>query len=584
MDLQLFGYKIGKEKKQVERQQERVPSPITPSDQDAALTISDTLGDGAFHSISLDMDGAVRNEVQLITKYRQMAQQPEAERAIDDIVNEAVVIEDETAPVSINLDNIDQSEKVKKKINEEFENILRMLDFNNQGYDIFRNWYIDGRLYYHKMIDVKNPRQGIQELRFIDPRKIKKVREQIKKNRTNIAQQGQHGTSDFNKQYNEYFLYNERGIHNAQEGIKIAKDSVTFVHSGIMNENNSTILSHLHKALKPWNQLRWMEDSLVIYRISRAPERRIFYIDVGNLPKNKAEQYLKDMMTKHKNKLTYDASSGEVKDERRFMTMLEDFWLPRREGGRGTQIETLPGGENLGQIEDVQFFKEKFYRSLNIPISRLESDTGFNLGRGSEISRDELKFSKFISRLRSRFSGLFDDLLRTQLLLKGITDHAGWEQLKEGIFYDFNRDNYFSELKNQEIMRERFNLLDQIDSYVGRYVSVEWIRKNVLQQTETEIEEIEKQIKDEAQEPDADSDGESDEATDTNFGAFKGRPDVKDDAAKDKDDDDNDEEDDNTPGEGDKAEKSEPKGKDAEPKANTKPSDSGEKKDNKKEE
>ena len=510
--IQLFGYQIGRVEKEVNKRK-NIQAFSAPSNNDAAMTVAEN---GVFGTY-LDMDATAKNEAQLITKYRELALSPEGERAVDDIINEAIIMEDYKSPVEIKMDDLDQPDAVKKKIEEEFIAILKMMDFNNQAYDIFRRWYVDGRLYYHKMIDVKKPRQGIQELRYIDPRKIKKIRKILKS-----TEREQAALQSLNPQFMEFYIYNERGIaSNMNEGIHIAKDSITYVHSGLINEKSTVILSHLNKAMKLWNQVRWMEDSLVIYRISRAPERRIFYIDVGNLPKMKAEQYLKDMMIKHKNKLVYDASTGEVKDDRKFQTMMEDFWLPRREGGRGTEISTLPGGENLGQIEDVEFFKNKFYKALNVPVSRMEADGGFNLGRSSEITRDELKFAKFINRLRMRFAMLFDDLLETQLILKGITDKATWNEMKEYIFYDFREDNHFEELKNQEILRERMTVLADVDGYVGRYYSLDWVKKNILRQSEEEIEELQKAMaEDEKEGVDPEENG------DTNFGAFSGRSDV----------------------------------------------------------
>jgi hypothetical protein len=373
---------------------------------------------------------------------------------------------------------------------------MKLLDFNNQGYDIFRRWYIDGRLYYHMMIDEKNPRQGLKEIRYIDPRKIRKVRE-AKKAQKNPA------TGNLNPvtSYNEYFIYSDKGFANdGNQGIKIAPDAISYTHSGLTDKDGKVIISHLHKAIKPLNQLRMLEDATVIYRIARAPERRIFYIDVGNLPKMKAEQYLREIMQKYKNKLVYDANTGEIRDDRRYQTMLEDFWLPRREGGKGTEITTLQGGQNLGEIEDVLYFQKKMFKALNVPVSRLESDNGFSLGRASEITRDELKFGKFVSRLRLRFSHLFDRILETQLLLKGVCTRKEWEQMKEEISYDFQSDAHFTELKNVEIMKERLGILSDIDNYVGKYFSIEYVRKNILQQSEDDIKEINEQMEEEAAE------------------------------------------------------------------------------------
>ena len=481
MAIELFGFQFGKK----EEQKPTVKSFAPPPNDDGAIAVSE----GGVFGTTVDIDGTAKNEAQLITRYRDMAQQPECERAIDDVINEAIVGDEEGYPVDIVLDDIEElSEQMKERIREEFESTLALLNFNNRAYDIFRNWYVDGRLYYHVMIDEKKPKEGIQELRFIDPRKIKKVRVE-KKNRN------QEGNKEvLNKKYLEYFVYSAKGVNAGNQGVKIAPDAIAYCHSGVLDQKNTMILSHLHKAIKPLNQLRMLEDATVIYRLARAPERRIFYIDVGNLPKAKAEQYLRDMMIKHKNKLVYDANTGEVRDDRKFLTMLEDYWLPRREGGKGTEITTLPGGQNLGEIEDVLYFRKKLYESLNVPTSRLESDGQFNLGRASEITRDELKFSKFIGRLRYRFSELFHILLEKQLLLKGVITKEEWKEIKSKVTYDFHEDNHFTELKNAEILRERLNTLRELDEYVGRYYSMEWVRKNVLMQTEDEIDEIDKQM------------------------------------------------------------------------------------------
>lgn len=482
MAIELFGFTIGK------KEEETKPNVISfapPPNDDGTLAVAE----GGVYGTTVDVNNTAKNEAQLITRYREMAAQPECERAIDDIINEAIVGNEQDDPVSIVLDNVEQmDEKIKDVVRDEFQEILRMLNFNNRAYDIFRNWYIDGRLYYHLMIDTKQPRLGIQEIRYIDPRKIKKVRVEKRDNQNQVSKE------IFNKKYNEYFIYSAKGVTAGNQGVKIAPDSIAYCHSGIMDQGNKMVLSHVHKAIKPLNQLRMLEDATVIYRLARAPERRIFYIDVGNLPKAKAEQYLRDMMAKHKNKLVYDANTGEVRDDRKFLTMLEDYWLPRREGGKGTEITTLPGGQNLGEIEDVLYFRKKLYESLNVPVSRLETDNSFNLGRASEITRDELKFSKFISRLRYRFSELFHIILEKQLILKGIITKQEWNEIKGEIYYDFLEDNHFSELKTAEIMRERLNTLREIDEYVGKYYSAEWVRKNILYQTEDEIEEIDAQI------------------------------------------------------------------------------------------
>ena len=424
-----------------------------------------------------------------------MVLQPECDSAVDDVVNETICGNFDDVPVELELSNLRVSDKIKKLMREEFDEILRLLDFDNRSYEIFRRWYVDGRLFYHKVIDPANPKAGLNEIRYIDPRKIRKVTEYEAKKPQQLQ-----GKVDLNQQLMtssaSYYLYNAKGLRNASnQGIKIAPDSITYCHSGIQDLNKNMVLSHLHKAIKAVNQLRMIEDSLVIYRLSRAPERRIFYIDVGNLPKNKAEQYLREVMGRYRNKLVYDANTGEIKDDKKFMSMLEDFWLPRREGGRGTEITTLPGGQNLGELEDVKYFQKKLYRALNVPESRLESDSTFNLGRAAEITRDEVKFQKFVTRLRKKFSELFHDLLKTQLVLKGIISIEEWDDMSEHIQYDFVADNYFSELKDQEILNERLNLVNVMDPFAGRYFSVEHIRRKILRQSDSEIKEIDKAIK-----------------------------------------------------------------------------------------
>jgi len=485
MAIELFGFQLGKKE---EETKPNVTSFAPPPNEDGSLAVTE----GGVYGTTVDVSSESKNEAQLITRYRDMSAQPECERAIDDIVNEAIVGNEKDYPVSIVLDNVEEmDDSIKDIVRNEFEDILGMLNFNNRAYDIFKNWYVDGRLYYHLMIDNKNPRKGVQEIRYIDPRKIKKVRVEKKDTKAPVTQ------SLFNKKYEEYFLYSSKGVSAGNQGIKIAPDSIAYCHSGMLDQNNRMVLSHMHKAIKPLNQLRMLEDATVIYRLARAPERRIFYIDVGNLPKAKAEQYLRDMMVKHKNKLVYDANTGEVRDDRKFLTMLEDYWLPRRGEGRSTEITTLPGGQNLGEIEDVLYFRKKLYESLNVPTTRLESEGQFNLGRGSEITRDELKFSKFITRLRFRFTELFQTILERQLILKGVITKSEWNDIKSKIYYDFLEDNHFTELKNAEILRERLNTLRDLDEYVGKYYSAEWVRKNVLMQTEEEIEEVDAQIEQE---------------------------------------------------------------------------------------
>ena len=477
---ELFGFKITRAKDEGE-------SFTLPTSDDGTIEVA---GGGFFSSV-LDTDGRDKTENDLIRRYRDIAIQPECDSAIEDIVSEGIASNEYDAPVALRLDRLEYSTKVKKRIHEEFDRVLQLLDFNVKGHDIFRRWYVDGRIYYHKVIDKKDPRKGITELRYIDPRKIKKVREVIKDRPDPVT------GIDKRKQTLEYYLYNEKVTDNSatpQTALKITKDSVAFCPSGLVDQTKGTVLSYLHKAIKPVNQLRMIEDALVIYRISRAPERRIFYIDVGNLPKIKAEQYLKDVMSRYRNKLVYDASTGEIRDDRNHMSMLEDFWLPRREGGRGTEITTLPGGSNLGEIDDIVYFQRKLYRSLNVPISRMEAEQSFSLGRSTEITRDELKFSKFVQRLRKKFAALFHDILRTQLVLTGVIAEEEWDTIKEHIQYDFLQDGHFAELRDTEILRERVEMLGQVEPYVGNFFSKAWVRKHILHQTQDEIDEIEKEI------------------------------------------------------------------------------------------
>jgi hypothetical protein len=480
----LFGFEISRKKNQVQ-QDEQSKTFAVPQNDDGAVTIQS----GSYYGTYVDLDGVVRNEIELITRYREMSMQPELETAIDEIVNEAIVNDENGKGVELNTDDLKQPEQIKKKIRDEFEFILKLLDFGNMGHDLFRRWYIDGRLFYHIVIDDKRPTLGIKEVRYIDPRRIRKIRE-IQKTRDPIS------GMDIIKRQNEYYLYNERGVVGAHSnlGAKIAVDAIVNVNSGLMDAKRAMVLSYLHKAIKPLNQLRMVEDATVIYRLSRAPERRVFYVDVGNMPTIKAEQYLKDIMTKYRNKLVYDSSTGEIKDDRKHLSMLEDFWLPRREGSKGTEITTLAGGMNLGELEDVKYFEKKLYKSLGVPTSRLESQQGFSLGRSTEVTRDELKFNKFIQRLRNKFSILFDDLLRVQLVLKRICTEEEWKEFKEDVWYDFKKDNNFQELKEAELMTNRLTLLQVVDPYVGRYYSMEWVRKNVLQQSDDDILEINEQI------------------------------------------------------------------------------------------
>ena len=482
-----FGFEI--KRKDQEKEDRKRASFVAPMDEDEG--IGNVINAGGHYGQYVDINGdQAKSEKELIFKYRNISQHTECDAAVEDIVNEAIVSDDESAPVSLILDDLDQPDRIKKLMTEEFEHVVSMLNLNWYGHDIFRRWYVDGRLYYHKIIDETNPKNGLIELRSIDPTKIRKVRELKKEKDPKTGAEIIVGAT-------EYFIFQNDALGVKAQGLKIAKDSITYVTSGLLDPSRKKILSHLHKALKPVNQLRMMEDSLVIYRLARAPERRIFYIDVGNLPKGKAEEYLRNIMAKYRNKMVYDAETGDMKDDKKHMSMLEDFWLPRREGGRGTEISTLPGGENLGQIDDIEYFRRKLYKSLNVPSGRLEQEQQFNLGRSTEISRDELKFQKFINRLRKKFSALFIDILKTQLILKGVVTEEEWEDIRSDISVDFIKDNHFSELKDAELLRERLGTLREIDEYAGRYYSVEWIRKNVLMQTEEDIEDIIKQIDDE---------------------------------------------------------------------------------------
>ena len=495
----LFGFSI----EDNEKKSPGVVSPIPQSNEDG---VDHYLTSGFFGSY-VDIEGVYKTEYDLIKRYREMALHPECDGAIEDIVNEAIVSDLNDSPVQIDLDNLNAGDSLKKKIREEFKTILELLDFDKKSHEIYRNWYVDGRLYYHKVIDLKNPHDGIQELRYIDALKMRYVRESITKKDKNGGVQSNDGRenpmdSPF-PNIKEYFVYNPKqqvAPYGGQPGkgsgggVKFAKDAITYCTSGLVDRNKGTTLSYLHKAIKSLNQLRMIEDSLVIYRLSRAPERRIFYIDVGNLPKMKAEQYLRDVMMRYRNKLVYDASTGEIRDDKKFMSMLEDFWLPRREGGRGTEITTLPGGQNLGELSDIKYFQSKLYRSLNVPESRQGGEGGFNLGRSSEILRDELKFTKFVGRLRKRFSRMFNDMLKTQCLLKNLVSPEDWEKMEEHIQYDFLYDNHFSELKEAELMTERLNIAATAEPYVGKYYSQDWVRRKIIRQTDEEIIEQDKQI------------------------------------------------------------------------------------------
>ena len=484
---ELFGFEI--KRKDQEKEDKKRASFVAPMNEDDG--IGTVVNAGGHFGQYVDIHGEqAKSDKELIVKYRDISMQPECDAAIEDIVSEAIVADQDSAPVSLILDDLEQPDKIKKMIQEEFETIVSMLDINWYGHEIFRRWYVDGRLYYHKIIDEKNPKNGIIEVRPIDPLRIRKVRELKKEKDPKTGAELIVGA-------NEYFLFQNDAMSKTSQGLKIAKDSITYITSGLLDSSRKRVLSHLQKALKPVNQLRMMEDSLVIYRLSRAPERRIFYIDVGNLPKGKAEEYLRNIMAKYRNKMVYDGNTGELKDDKKHMSMLEDFWLPRREGGRGTEISTLPGGENLGQIDDIIYFQKKLYKSLNVPVNRLEQEAQFTLGRSTEISRDELKFNKFIGRLRKKFSALFMDILKTQLILKAIVTEEEFNVMKSDMAVDFIQDSHFAELKESELLRERLGTLREIDEYVGRYYSVDWVRKNVLQQREDEIEDIIKTIEDE---------------------------------------------------------------------------------------
>jgi len=491
----LFGFSIDDE----EKKSKGIVSPVPPNDEDGA----DYYLSSGFYGQYVDIEGVFRTEFDIIKKYRDMALHPECDTAIEHVVNEAIVSDLNDSPVEIDLDNLQVSTSLKKVIRNEFKYVKDLLEFDKKSHEIFRNWYVDGRIYYHKVIDLQKPDEGIKEVRYIDALKMKLMRVRPNDKKALPARPyNEDVTSTKDADVVEFYTYYPEGVAQkygsvSGKGIKIAKDAICHVTSGLVDRNKHLNLSYLHKAIKALNQLRMIEDSLVIYRLSRAPERRIFYIDVGNLPKVKAEQYLRDVMSRYRNKLVYDASTGEIKDDKKFMSMLEDFWLPRREGGRGTEISTLPGGQNLGELTDVEYFQKKLYRSLNVPDSRIGSDSGFNLGRSSEILRDELMFSKFVGRLRKRFSGLFLDLLKTQLILKNIVTLEDWEQMAEHIQFDYLYDNHFAELKDTELMNERLNLMVAIEPYIGTYYSRDYVKRKVLRQTDEEIMEMEEEMESE---------------------------------------------------------------------------------------
>ena len=483
---ELFGFNITRVKPQTDPKQQF----SMPQAEDGTQVVAA----GGFFGSYLDMEGTAKTEQDLIRRYREISLHPECDMAIEDIVNEAITSNENKQSVKVITDSLPYSSSVKQRIEEEFKEVLRLMQFNTRGHDLFRRWYVDGRIFFQKIIDAENHKNGIVELKYLDPRKVKKIREVRKRRPEGVISPTNINIAD---ETVEYFVYNERGIQGAAaiQGIKIAPDTIAYCPSGVIDQNKNIVLSYLHKAIKPVNQLRMIEDSAVIYRIARAPERRIFKIDVGNLPKVKAEQYLRDVMARYRNKLVYDAATGEVRDDRNYMSMLEDFWLPSREGGRGTDITTLPGGQNLGEISDIEYFRAKLYRSLNVPVSRLEASQGFNLGRSSEISRDELKFTKFVGRLRKKFTELFNDLLRTQLVIKGVIAETEWPAIRDAIFYDFLQDGHFAELKNSEMMRERLNLAREVRDYIGKYYSVNYVRKHILKQSESEIKQMDAEIK-----------------------------------------------------------------------------------------
>ena len=485
---ELFGFNITRVKPKTDPKQQF----SQPQAEDGTQVVAA----GGFFGSYLDMEGTAKTEQDLIRRYREIALHPECDMAIEDIVNEAITSNENRQSVKVVTAQLGQySSKIRAKIESEFSEVLRLLQFNTRGHDLFRRWYVDGRIFFQKVIDAENHKTGITELKYLDPRKVKKIREVRKRRPEGMVSPTNINIAD---ETVEYFVYNERGIQGAAaiQGIKIAPDTIAYCPSGVIDQNkNGLVMSYLHKAIKPVNQLRMIEDAAVIYRIARAPERRMFKIDVGNLPKAKAEQYLRDVMARYRNKLVYDASTGEIRDDRNYMSMLEDFWLPSRDGGRGTDITTLPGGANLGEISDIEYFRAKLYRSLNVPVSRLEASQGFNLGRASEISRDELKFTKFVGRLRKKFTELFNDLLRTQLIIKGVISELEWPEVRDNIFYDFLQDGHFAELKNSEMMRERLNLAREVRDYIGKYYSVNYVRRNILRQTEQEIKKMDAEIK-----------------------------------------------------------------------------------------
>lgn len=481
--MDIFGFEIKRKK-----EKEQKGAIVAPASDDGSTVMTSSAS--GYYGLTVDIEGVIKNENDLIRRYRQIAQYSDCDSAIEDIVNEAITANDDESPVDIVLDDVELSESIKNKIRDEFSSILKLYKFNEKGHDMFRSWYIDGRLYYHILLDPTNIKKGIVELRQIDPRKIRKIK--------NVKKEKNDKGVEVVKSVEEYYIYNDKGINeNTSQGVKLSVDSVVYAPSGLIDANTNMMLGHLHKAIKPVNQLKMIEDALVIYRVSRAPERRVFYVDVGNLPKMKAEQYVNDIMNKFRNKIVYDATTGEVRDDRKHLSMMEDFWMPRREGGKGTEITTLPGGQGLGQIEDIQYFQTKLYQALNVPISRLQPAQGFSLGRANEVTRDEIKFNKFIERIRRKFTAIFSDTLKVQLVAKGIILLEEWEDIVQDVRFDFQEDNHFAELRDTEILMNRIQTLQQVEQYVGKYYSQEYVRRFILQQSEDEIKEIDAQIENE---------------------------------------------------------------------------------------
>jgi hypothetical protein len=489
--MDIFGFEI--RKKAIKRSDGEV---VTPSVDDGSTLISTLGAAAAYYGMTVDLEGVIKNENDLIRRYREVSQYGDCDNAVEDIVNEAIVANNNEQPVEIVLDDVKLTPGIKTKITEEFKEILKLYKFGSRGHDIFRSWYVDGRLYYHILLDETDISKGIQELRFVDPRKIRRIKN-IKKGKNDKG-------IDVVKQIEEFYIYNDKGINeNTSQGVKLSLDSVIYAPSGLIDANSNSMLGYLHKAIKPVNQLKMIEDALVIYRVSRAPERRIFYIDVGNLPKLKAEQYVNDIMNKYRNKVVYDANTGEIRDDRKHLSMMEDFWMPRREGGKGTEITTLSGGQNLGQIDDINYFQNKLYQSLNVPVSRMKPDQGFSLGRSNEITRDEVKFNKFIERLRRKFSTLFAEALRVQLVAKNIIRPDEWEMIVQDVRFDFQEDNHFAELKETEVINNRIETLNRIQQYVGVYYSINYVRRNILKQSDEDIKDIDKELSSEKKEIEA---------------------------------------------------------------------------------